>query len=123
LPINNADFGSSNNLKFLGNFGDNESTTLSLSGLKVGATYYVSFDLFIGRSWDDNSRAFGPDRWMLTADGTALVDTTFVILYQNDGSLYDFTQNYSDLTPVGAGSFAAYASADVAQTAGGIFDR
>lgn len=68
LPINGAGFGSPNQSQFLGRFANN-SVTLALSSLTVGATYRVDFDLFIGASWDGNRTNFVPDNWSLTANG------------------------------------------------------
>ena len=105
---------------FLGQFTDNNATTLSLGGLIPGNIYEVEFDLFIGRSWDGNSTAFGAtgDQWRLTTDALpgVLVDTTFINLVPTDGFLNNFTQNYSDATPTGPGAFPAFTGADVART-------
>jgi hypothetical protein len=40
---------------------------LSLTGLVPNTQYSVSFDLFIGGSWDGSAFSFGPDEWSLTA--------------------------------------------------------
>lgn len=51
LPVDAAGFNSLNASQYLGTFME-ESVTLNLTGLTAGATYLVSFDLFIGASWD-----------------------------------------------------------------------
>ena len=51
LPVDAAGFNSLNASQYLGTFME-ESVTLNLTGLTAGATYLVSFDLFIGASWE-----------------------------------------------------------------------
>lgn len=107
---------------FLGEFGGNSSTVLSLPGLTSGQTYTLEFDLFIGRSWDGNAindvspSVVGPDQWRLTGTGITggtLVDTTFNNLNPSDGRLDNYTQNYSDSNPIGPGTFPSFTGADI----------
>jgi hypothetical protein len=64
--------------KFLGIF-DNDTATLTLSGLPAHTNATVSFDLFILESWDGNNTGYGPDYWKVSYDGTTLLNTTFQI--------------------------------------------
>lgn len=84
-----------------------EIVNLNLSGLTIGQTYTVTFDLFIGGSWDGAANFFGfygPDLWYFSVDGTRLVDTMFSNLknYQQPGAPGDENagayspQRYSD---------------------------
>ena len=107
---------------FLGEFGGNSSTVLSLPGLTSGQTYTLEFDLFIGRSWDGNAindvspSVVGPDQWRLTGTGITggtLVDTTFNNLNPSDGRLDNYTQNYSDSNPIGPGTNVSFTGADI----------
>jgi hypothetical protein len=51
---------------------------LSLSNLQAHTTLQLEFDLYIINSWDGDSPAYGPDRFILSvADGPVLLDTTF----------------------------------------------
>lgn len=120
LPTDGLGFGSPDQSQYLGRFA-NDPITLDLTGLTVGATYQVGFDLFIGASWDGNDLGFGPDRWRLTADGTALVDATFSV--HAAGEISDPSQTFSDATPTGPGSFARFTGADVSKSTGGVLDR
>lgn len=115
LPTDAQGLGSTNQSQFLGLF-TNNTATLNLSGLTTGITYSVAFDLFIGSSWDGNDTRFGPDNWRLTADGTSLVDTTFLNILLGEADLIDFTQSYSDSNPVGLGSYGPFTGADVARS-------
>jgi hypothetical protein len=120
LPTTASGFGSGPESLFLGRFGGNESSTLSLTGLTAGQRYIVGFDLFIGRSWDGNSTNFGPDRWTLALEGGEfLVNTSFLNLVEGVNSgLSVYSQDYSDSTPVAAspnsGTHAPFTGADVA---------
>ncbi len=124
LPIDAAGFASDNQSLFLGPFsnGVGATSTLTLSGLTAGATHNISFDLFIGQSWNGNSLSMAPNTWKLTvanAAPAALVDTTFLNMCAGDGIVENLTQSYSDADPVGPGSFAAFTGADVARTSPG----
>ncbi len=59
----------------------------------------------------------------MTGNGTTLVDTTFINLVPADGILNNFTQNYSDTNPIGAGANPPFTGADVAYTGGAFFER
>ncbi len=87
--------------KFLGTdrYGFGAGTnTLTLSAIAAHTSVTVDFDLYIIRSWDGNGPAGGgADRWQFSADGTALLDTTFAN-YAGAGN----TQSYPD--PYSAGS-------------------
>ena len=129
LPTDNGGFSSPNTSTYLGQF-NNPTITLTLNGLNVGATYNLSFDLFIGRSWDgnadfdfDGTPNVGPDHWSLTATGTntaTFIDTTFMALVPTDNVLNNYTQNYSDSNPIGPGANGQFAGADVVFTAGNV---
>jgi hypothetical protein len=55
-----------------------QTITLSLTNLPPHRTLRVVFDIYIIRSWDGDSAAYGPDRFILSvADGSKLLDTTF----------------------------------------------
>jgi hypothetical protein len=72
-----------------------QTVTLSLGELGPHTRVVVSFDLYVLKSWDGNSRHYGPDRFQLNvARGPVLLDTTFSNnpKVQEDGS----TQNYPD---------------------------
>ena len=123
LPVDGLGFSSANRSQFLGAFG-NDPITLSLSGLTSGQSYSVAFDLFIGKLWDGNSTYAGPDHWGLVTDnGVTLVDTTFLCLFPSDGTINNFTQNYSDTNPIGPGANSAFTGADVLSTNGTYLDR
>ncbi len=63
--------------KFLGRFGSNEKTTLSLANLPSHTKVTVSFDLYILASWDGNGPN-EPDLWELSVkDGPVLLHTSF----------------------------------------------
>ena len=128
LATDNGGFSSANTSTYLGQF-TNSAITLTLNGLDVGSTYNLSFDLFIGRSWDGNATFdlttpnVGPDHWSLTATGTVtatFIDTTFMALVPTDNVLNDYTQNYSDSNPIGPGANGQFAGADVVYTAGNV---
>jgi len=55
-----------------------QTVTLTLTNLPPHRALKASFDLYILKSWDGNSPAYGPDRWRLSvAGGPVLLDTTF----------------------------------------------
>jgi hypothetical protein len=55
-----------------------QTVSLTLRDLPPHATLKVSFDLYILKSWDGLSPAYGPDRWTLgIAGGPVLLATTF----------------------------------------------
>jgi len=55
-----------------------QTITLSLTNLPPHAALRVAFDLYIIRSWDGDSPAYGPDRFILSVeDRPTLLDTTF----------------------------------------------
>ena len=97
--------------QFLGRF-SNDAVTLRLTGLAAGTTYNVAFDLFIGTTWDGNAELRA--RPVAVAGESALVNTTFLNILPSDGILNNFTQDYSDTNPIGAGTNPAYTGADVA---------
>lgn len=56
----------------------NQTITLSLTNLPPHRALRVVFDLYIIRSWDGDSPAYGPDRFILNVgNGPTLLDTTF----------------------------------------------
>ncbi|MEP6779512.1 MAG: PEP-CTERM sorting domain-containing protein [Gemmatimonadaceae bacterium] len=122
LPTDAGGIGSANQSMWLGPVGygvgkstsGKETITLSLSGLTVGATYNVAFDLFIGGSWDGSAGGYGPDRWSFStisgANQNTLVDATFSncgISNQLCGA--SSPQSYSDATPKGGFSATTFA--------------
>jgi hypothetical protein len=65
---------------FLGQFSEDDSTELTLTGLPAHSGLRISFDVFVIRSWDGNGQGSsfpGPDRWKLTIDDVEMLDTTF----------------------------------------------
>jgi hypothetical protein len=55
-----------------------QTVRLSLKGLPPHTRVKVSFDLYVLKSWDGNSKPYGPDRFTLrVAGGPVLLDTTF----------------------------------------------
>jgi hypothetical protein len=55
-----------------------QTVILALKNLGAHTRAVVSFDLYVLKSWDGNSRPYGPDRFMLrVAGGSVLLDTTF----------------------------------------------
>jgi hypothetical protein len=75
--------------RFLGQFGGphvdataktnvEQTVTLALDDLPPHKSLTVAFDLYVMRSWDGDSPAYGPDRWTLQVNGgPTLLDTTF----------------------------------------------
>lgn len=62
---------------FLGQFGGEDTVTLSLSGLS-NRFITLSFDAYFIRSWDGNATTYGPDRFSVsTGTGLTLLDATF----------------------------------------------
>ncbi|HLO97663.1 MAG TPA: hypothetical protein VK171_03620, partial [Fimbriimonas sp.] len=76
----------------LGRF-SNGSVQLTLTGLTVGETATVKFDLFVLDSWDGSANN---DRLVFDIDGTSLLDSTFSNVIFN-------AQNYPD--PTGGGTY------------------
>lgn len=77
----------------------NKSIYLTLTGLTVGNTYDVMFDLLIGGTWD-GSWSFGPDYFrLLSSSSGALVNATFGVGRAPTRK----TQTYSDANPLGDG--------------------
>lgn len=100
-----------NNSTWLGGNGSftNTSVTLSLNGLTVGKVYNISFDLFLGGTWD-GSASFGPDFFRLASSSSGfLVNATFGVAAAPTTK----TQTYSDATPLGGGPFLHGEGADV----------
>ena len=55
-----------------------QTVSFALHDLPAHTSLKVSFDLYILKSWDGNSRAYGRDRFILrVAGGPTLLDTTF----------------------------------------------
>ena len=55
-----------------------QTISLALTNLPAHSALRVAFDLYILKSWDGNSPAYGRDRFILSvAGGPALLDTTF----------------------------------------------
>jgi hypothetical protein len=56
----------------------NQTISLSLTNLPPHRALNLAFDLYVIRSWDGDSPAYGPDRFILSvAGGPTLLDTTF----------------------------------------------
>jgi hypothetical protein len=86
--------------RFLGLFDRDDSTTFTLTGLTPGELLHFQFDLYINRSWDGNTSAFGPDIFTVEiVGGPILLQTTF-----SNTDLPGFEQSYPDpwnpLSPV-----------------------
>ncbi len=64
---------------FMGQYAGNDEVALTLTCLPSDTSkLFVSFNLFIIRSWDGNTTANGPDHWKFSVDnGPVLLDTTF----------------------------------------------
>jgi hypothetical protein len=76
-----------------------QTVTLSLEGLGRHNRVTVVFDLFVLKSWDGNSRQYGPDRFTFgVVGGPVLLDTTFSnnpkVL--EDGSYQSYPNSNSD---------------------------
>lgn len=139
LPTDGAGLGSANQSMWLGRNGLNvaktqagsEVITLSLAGLVSGTTYNVSFDLFIGGSWDGSAAGYGPDRWSFKtisgANQSTLVDATFSSCGLNNQLCgASSPQSYSDATPTGGLSstvFAPTTGADFANDVNGDYSQ
>ena len=70
-----------------------QTVSLSLTNLPAHSALQVAFDLYILKSWDGNSPAFGRDRFVLSvAGGPTLLDTTFSnnAKTNTDGSYQDY---------------------------------
>jgi len=62
---------------FLGQFGGNNSATLTLTGLSAGLVT-LSFDTYFIRSWDGNDTTYGPDYFKVNVDNSlTLLNNTF----------------------------------------------
>lgn len=82
---------------FLGQFG-NETITLRLSGIPEHSYVFLTFDLYVIRSWDGVRTDVGPDVWDLNvAGGPTLLHTTF----SNADPLGNVRQSYPDPYPGG----------------------
>ncbi|MBS0189792.1 MAG: hypothetical protein U0573_13570 [Phycisphaerales bacterium] len=85
LPTDGGGLNSANHSMWLGRLGYNvaksvsskEIVNLTVSNLVPGTSYTVSFDLFIGASWDGAASGYGMDAWYFSVDGNRLVDTSF----------------------------------------------
>lgn len=125
LPIDGGGLSSPNQSMWMGRMGyginklpsSKEIVSLSLSGLKPGATYSVAFDLLVGASWDGAAQGYGFDLWYFAVDGTRLVDTSFSNGDQGrDYGAYS-PQRYTDTT------FTTPNTADVPAFRGAEFSR
>jgi hypothetical protein len=74
-----------------------QTVSLTLKDLGPHSRAAVVFDLYVLKSWDGNSPAYGPDRFTLRVSGRLLLDTTFSNnpKLKEDGS----DQSYPDGTP------------------------
>jgi hypothetical protein len=75
-----------------------QTIRLALTNLPLHTTLRLSFDLYIVRSWDGNSAAYGPDRFRLSVEsGPVLLDTTFSNNPKTtaDGSFQDYPAPHS----------------------------
>jgi hypothetical protein len=78
--------------RFLGLFDRDHSTTFALGGLTPGDSLTFQLDLYINRSWDGNSSAFGPDLFTVeVVGGPILLQTTF-----SNTNLPGFEQSFPD---------------------------
>lgn len=78
--------------RFLGLFDRDQSTTFTLGGLTPGASLTFQLDLYINRSWDGNTSAFGPDLFTVeVVGGPILLQTTF-----SNTNLPGFEQSFPD---------------------------
>ena len=93
---------------FLGRF-DNQTATLTLSGLSAHDSLAISFDLFIMDSWDGNTGGVGPDMWSFSLDGATYLNTTFSNVA---GSPQAYPGNYP------GGNFAPMTGAEETNTLG-----
>jgi hypothetical protein len=83
-----------------------QTISLALTNLPVHTSLTLAFDLYILKSWDGNSPAYGPDRFRISvAGGPTLLDTTFS---NNPKTNTDASyQNYpSPNSPPWSGAFA-----------------
>jgi hypothetical protein len=64
-------------------FTGDTTVTLNLNGLKANKLYWVSFDLFLGKSLDGNF-ASAPDQFRVLVNSNTLVDTSFNNYDAND---------------------------------------
>jgi hypothetical protein len=83
-----------------------QTVSLSLTNLPAHSSLQVAFDLYILKSWDGNSPAYGRDRFILSVSGApALLDTTFSNnpKTNTDGSYQDYPATNS---PPWAGIFS-----------------
>jgi hypothetical protein len=74
-----------------------QTVSLSLKDLGPHTRVRVSFDLYVLKSWDGNSRPYGPDRFTLrVAGGPVLLDTTFSNnpKVREDGSHQSYPDSY-----------------------------
>ena len=130
LPTDGGGLNSANHSMWLGRLGYNvaksvsskEIVNLTVSNLVPGTSYTVSFDLFIGASWDGSaSSPYGPDSWRFAVDGVRLVNTTFT--NGNAGQEYGAfsPQRYSDTTytSLTGPNFPKFTGADASFTTGG----
>ena len=72
-----------------------QTVSLALHDLPAHTALKVSFDLYILKSWDGLSPAYGPDRWSLgVTGGSILLATTFSInpKVKTEGSYQDYPQ-------------------------------
>jgi MYXO-CTERM domain-containing protein len=78
--------------RFLGLFARNQATTFTLGGLTPGRPLLFQLDLYINRSWDGNTNAFGPDLFTVeVVGGPILLQTTF-----SNTDLPGFEQSFPD---------------------------
>jgi hypothetical protein len=83
-----------------------QTISLTLTNLPPHQSLKLSFDLYILKSWDGNSPAYGPDRWRLSvSQGPVLLDASFSNnpKVNTDGSYQDYPKPGS-LPQIGAAS-------------------
>ena len=128
LPTDSGGLASANTSNWLGRLGAGvsksattpERVTLDISGLTPGARYALSFDLFIGGSWDGNASGYGDDgvavHMVSGAIDTTLLDATFANGAQGINFGAYSPQSYSDANPVSSAqnAFARFEGADAA---------
>lgn len=98
--------------RFLGQFGQTATTSLTLDGLPPHSRVSASFDLFLLATWDGNQvslpacgssggQSVGPDEWRVAvAGGETLLNTTFSNI-QNHLECWSFSQAFPENFPGG----------------------
>lgn len=93
------------NRRFLGQF-NNDTVTLSISGLPPHDCLCVEFDFYAIQSWDGNNPSTGPDALNVVIDGTNYFSETFAHPGQSAGQTFgpDPTFNVAQTDAVETGT-------------------